>query len=54
VIQTWIHTNRKQTGSPARLEMRFSGSLSVSLCANIENSDYQPKTVGQDRLGRKI
>jgi hypothetical protein len=58
VIQTWIHTNWRTTGAPAaRIEMRFSGSLSLvaGLCANIENSNYQPKQGGLDRLGgRKI
>jgi hypothetical protein len=49
VIQTWIHTIRTQNGSPAQREMRFSGSLPVGLCANFDNTDYQPKLSGLDR-----
>jgi hypothetical protein len=35
-------------------EMRFSARLVVELCASIENSNYQPKPGGLDRLERKI
>lgn len=34
--------------------MRFSASLSAGLCAGIENSSYQPKPGGINRLERKI
>ncbi len=34
--------------------MRFSASLSAGLCSGIENSSYQPKPGGLDRLERKI
>ena len=54
MIQSWIHTNQRTIGSPAAKEMRFSRSLTVGLCGNFENSDYQPKTVGLAQLGRKI
>lgn len=50
----WSATKQIQNGSPAHREMRFGRSLSVSLCASFENSNYQPKTVGLDRLGSKI
>jgi hypothetical protein len=46
--QSWIHTNQRTNGSPAIREMRFSGSLSVGLCAGVENSNYQPKLGGLD------
>lgn len=52
--RNWTHTNKIQNGSPAHREMRFSSSLTVGLCASFENSNYQPKAVGLDRLGRKI
>jgi hypothetical protein len=52
--QSWIHTNRKTIGFAANNEMRNSRSLSAGVCANFENSDYQPTTGGLDRLGRKI
>lgn len=51
--RNWTITNRIQNGSPAHREMRFGGSLTVGLCANFENANYQPKTVGLDRLGVK-
>ncbi|HEX8367818.1 MAG TPA: hypothetical protein VF604_04680 [Pyrinomonadaceae bacterium] len=55
MTQNWIHTNQRTIGSPAACEMRFSGSLSrVGLCVSFENSSYQPKPDGLDRLGRKI
>jgi len=54
VIQNWIHTNGTPNGSHALREMRFSVSLSVSLCAKFDNSDYQPKLGGLDRAERKI
>ena len=49
VMQTWIHTTRTENGSPAQREMRLVGSLSVGLCANFDNTDYQPKLSGLDR-----
>jgi hypothetical protein len=55
VIQTWIHTIETSNGSPApRREMRFSGSLSVGLCADFDNSNYQPKLGGLDRTNKEI
>ena len=55
MIQTWIHTIETPNGSPApRGEMRFIGSLSVSLYANFDNSDYQPKLGGLDRMSKEI
>ena len=53
MLRSWTHTNRIQNGSPAHCEMRFSSSLTVGLYASFENSNYQPKTVGLDRLGVK-
>ena len=52
--QSWTHKNLIPTGSPARKEMRFSVSLSVSLCAGFDNPIYQAKLVGLDRTERKI
>ncbi|MGI8556190.1 MAG: hypothetical protein ACR2LT_07525 [Pyrinomonadaceae bacterium] len=52
MIQNWIHTNGTPNGSPASQEMRFS--VGVSLCANFEIADYQPKLGGLDRTNRKI
>lgn len=55
MTQNWIHTNQTTIERPAACEMRFSGSLSrVGLCVNFENSSYQPKPGGLDRLVRKI
>jgi len=55
MTQNWIHTNQRTIGTAAAIEMRFSGSLSTtSLCVSFENSNYQPKPDGLDRLGRKI
>jgi hypothetical protein len=51
--QNWIHTNQI-TICPAAYGMRFGRSLSAGLCVNFENSEYQPKQGGLDRLGRKI
>jgi hypothetical protein len=53
--QSWIHTNETFTGSPAILGMRLACGLNASLCANFEQTNYQPKTEGgSDRLGREI
>ncbi|MGI8640323.1 MAG: hypothetical protein ACR2MG_10215 [Pyrinomonadaceae bacterium] len=54
MIQSWIHTNGTPNGSPAQSEMRFSRSLSVSLCAGFDNPNYQSKLGGLDRAERKI
>jgi hypothetical protein len=54
VIQTWIHTTGIQNGSPAQREMRFSGGLSIGLCADFDNPSYQPKLGGLDRTEKKI
>jgi hypothetical protein len=54
VIQSWIHTNQTTIAFAARSEMRFGGGLSKGLCVSFENSNYQPKPVALDRLGRKI
>ncbi len=53
--QTWTHKNLIPTGSPAlHREMRFSVSLSVSLCAGFDNPIYQTKLGGLDRTSEKI
>lgn len=55
MTQSWIHTNLRLIDCPAAIEMRTSGSLSATgLCVSFENSSYQPKQGGLDRLGRKI
>ena len=54
MIQNWIHTNGTPNGSPAQREMRFSESLSVSLCAGFDNPNYQTKLGGLDRTEKKI
>jgi hypothetical protein len=54
VTQNWIHTRGISNGSPAPREMRFSISLSESLCAGFDNPNYQPKLGGLDRAERKI
>ncbi|MEO8074561.1 MAG: hypothetical protein ABI686_15095 [Acidobacteriota bacterium] len=54
MIQTWIHTIETPNGSPASREMRSSVSLSVGLCANFDNADYQPKLGGLDRTKDEI
>jgi hypothetical protein len=54
VIQNWIHTNGTSNVSPAPREMRFSVSLSVSLCAGFDNPNYQAKLGGLDRTEKKI
>lgn len=53
MLRSWTQTNKIQNGSPAHREMLFGNSLTVGLCAGFENSNYQPKTVGLDRLGVK-
>ena len=50
--QSWIHTIETPNGSSA--PMRFSVSLSGSLCANFDNPNYQAKLGGLDRTNRKI
>jgi hypothetical protein len=52
--QTWTHKNLIPNGSPAPTEMRFSVSLSVSVCAGFDNPIYQTKLGGLDRAERKI
>ena len=54
--QSWLHTNRIQNGSPARIGMRFSeGSLCVGLCADFADSNYEPKlTTGNDARVKQI
>lgn len=54
MLQSWIHTTRMTICPPAVNEMRFGRSLSAGRCANFENSEYQLKQGGLDRLGRKI
>ncbi|MGI8788875.1 MAG: hypothetical protein ACR2HG_14120 [Pyrinomonadaceae bacterium] len=54
VIQNWIHTNGTPNGSPARREMRFIESLRASLCAEIDNPNYQTKLGGLDRARKEI
>ncbi|MCY7346234.1 MAG: hypothetical protein LH614_08430 [Pyrinomonadaceae bacterium] len=54
MIQNWIHTTETPNGSPAPKEMRFSVSLRVSLCANFDNPNYQPKLGGLDRTEDEI
>jgi hypothetical protein len=55
MTQSWIHTNRKTRVTAAAIRMRFSERLATAgLCPGFENSDYQPKPNGLDRLGRKI
>lgn len=56
MTQSWIHTKPRTIGSAAAIEMRFSERLSMpGLCAvSFENSGYQPKQGGLDRLDRKI
>jgi hypothetical protein len=52
--QAWTHKNLIPNGSPAPREMRFSVSLSVSLCAGFDNPIYQTKLGGLDRTEKKI
>jgi hypothetical protein len=54
VIQNWILSNGTPNGSPAQSEMRFSISLSVSLCTEFDNPIYQSKLDGLDRETEKI
>jgi hypothetical protein len=55
MTQSWIHTSQRTTVTAAAIEMRSSISLSsAGLCPGFENSGYQPKPDGLDRLGRKI
>jgi hypothetical protein len=56
MLQNWIHTNPRTIGFAAAIEKRFSERLSMpGLCAvSFENSGYQPKQGGLDRLDRKI
>jgi len=55
VIQSWIHTTETPNDSPAQREMRFSGSLRVSLCGSFDfSSNYQTKPGGLDRAEKKI
>jgi hypothetical protein len=51
--QSWIHTNETFKGSAAILGMRCGSGLNAALCAGFEPTNYQPKTGGLDRLGRK-
>jgi hypothetical protein len=41
--QNWIHTNFRTAGAPAIFEMRSGTNLKASLCANFEQTNYQPK-----------
>jgi len=52
--QNWLHTIQQTIGSTAGKEMRYSRSLSVGLCADFTNTNYQPKPNGVDRFGKKI
>ena len=54
MLQNWTHKNSIPTGSPAPREMRFSVSLSVSLCANFDNPNYNAKLGGLDRTRDQI
>mgnify|MGYP001286515299 CR=1 FL=1 len=54
MIQSWVHTNQSMTGFTAQGQMRFGGSLSVSLYLNFENSDYKPNFDGLVRRNGKI
>ncbi|CAN5370484.1 hypothetical protein BH10ACI1_BH10ACI1_25500 [soil metagenome] len=53
MIHSWIQTNFRTNGATA-YEMRFNVCQSSDLCPSVENSNYQTKPNGLDRLGRKI
>ena len=53
MIQTWSHTIKNILGSPAMQQTRFGRSLSISLCASFENTDYQPKLDGLNRVEKE-
>ncbi len=54
VIQTWSHTIQNLFGSPALKQMRFGRSLTISVCANFDNTDYQPNLVALSRGEKRI
>ncbi|MDQ3042321.1 MAG: hypothetical protein M3R11_08115 [Acidobacteriota bacterium] len=54
MLQNWTHKNSIPTGSPAPREMQFSVSLSVSLCADFDNPNYNAKLGGLDRTRDQI
>ncbi len=54
MIQNWIHTTEKTIGFAANNEMRSNRSLSVGLCADFDNPNYQPKLGGLDRQEKEF
>ncbi len=55
MTQNWIHTNLTPDTATAIDNMRFSVSLSASLCGyNFEKSDYQPRLGGKDRQEKEF
>ncbi len=54
MIQTWSHTIQNMFGSPALKQTRFGRSLSISLCASFDNTDYQPKLDVLNRGEKRI
>ena len=54
LTQTWSHTTEHRFGKLAANNMRYGGSLEISLCVNFEESDYQPKQRGLNLTNRKI
>ena len=57
--QSWIHTNRMLSGSPAIKEARFDMSPSAFVCADFDDLNgycglQQPKLGGLDNAGEKM
>ncbi len=51
--QNWLHENSIQNGSPAQKETRFSGSPSVSMCADFDKPIYRTDLGGLDRAANR-
>lgn len=54
MIQNWIHTTEETNSFAAHIEMRSGRSLSVGVCADFDNPNYQPKLGGLDRQEKEF
>ncbi len=54
MIQNWIHTTEETIGFAANKDMRLNRSLLVGLCADFDNSNYQPKLGGLNRQEKEF
>lgn len=54
MIRSSIHTPRQFTGNPVGVFMPFGTAWNASVCAGLDNNDYQPKRRDNGRTEQLI